>query len=103
LTVPIDALTRYSISDGENGPPWGPEKAMLVDGVTINDGGDCPAGLCAAPICVNSNITGTASKAIDAIWLVAIMLNQPASRGGGADVSMFSYKKNLRAEFLFLR
>ena len=61
------------MSEGENGPPWGPEKAMLVDGVTINDGGDCPAGLCAAPICVKSSSAGMASRAIEAIWPVAII------------------------------
>ena len=38
--MPIGALMRYSICDGENGPPCGPEKAMLLDGVTINDGND---------------------------------------------------------------
>ena len=47
--VPVEALTRYSMSEGEKGPPWDPENAMLVEGATINDGGDCPAGLCAAP------------------------------------------------------
>jgi hypothetical protein len=63
--VPVDALTRYSISDGENGPPGGPEKAMLVDGVTINVGGDGPAG-CAAAICADNSIAGRPSKAIEA-------------------------------------
>jgi hypothetical protein len=65
--VPVDALTRYSTSDGENGPPCGPEKAMLVDGVTINDSGDCPVGLCAAPICVNDSSAGKARNAIETI------------------------------------
>ena len=69
--VPIEALTRYSISEGEKGPPWGPENVMLVEGVTINEGGDCPAGLCAAPICGNSSVAGIASNAIEAIWPVA--------------------------------
>ena len=69
--MPVDALTRYSISDGENGPPGGPEKAMLVDGVTVNDGGDCPAGLCAAPI---DSIADVTNKVIERIRLVAIML-----------------------------
>ena len=45
--MPVDALTRYSVKEGENGPPWGPKKAMLVDGDTINDGADCPGGLSA--------------------------------------------------------
>src|SRR5262249_26443821 len=47
-----DPRAGYSKSDGENGPPGGPEKAMLVDGVTINIGGDCPLGFCAAAISV---------------------------------------------------
>jgi hypothetical protein len=46
---------------------------MLVDGVTINVGGDCPAGLCAALVCVNNKIAGMASKAIEAIWPLAII------------------------------
>jgi hypothetical protein len=66
--APVEALTRYSISEGEKGPPWGPENAMLVEGVTINDGGDCPAG---APICVNKSVAGMASNAIEAIWPLA--------------------------------
>jgi hypothetical protein len=66
LTVPVDALTRYSISDGENGPPGGPEKAALVDGLTINDGADCPAGFWAALICADNTIAGIPSKAIEA-------------------------------------
>ena len=40
---------------------------MLDDGVTIKDGGACPAGLCAAPICVNHSRAGMASRAIEAI------------------------------------
>jgi hypothetical protein len=65
--VPVDALTRYSLTAGENGPPGGPEKAMLADGVTIKDGGVCPAGLCAAPICIIPSTAGMASRAIEAI------------------------------------
>jgi hypothetical protein len=76
--VPVDALIRHSITDGANGPPGGPEKAMLVDGVTINDGGDCPAGLCAALVSINNKIAGMASKAIEAICPVAIMLGTNA-------------------------
>jgi hypothetical protein len=64
--VPVDALTRYSISDGENGPPGDPEKAMLVDGVTINVGEDCPVGFCAAVIPADNSITGMHSKTIEA-------------------------------------
>jgi hypothetical protein len=58
---------------------------MLVDGVTINDGKDCPAGLCATPICVNKRIADMAIKALEAIRPVAIMGNRLASWGGGAD------------------
>jgi len=36
-------------------------------GVTIKDGGDWPAGLCAAPICVNISIADVASKLIETI------------------------------------
>jgi hypothetical protein len=68
--VPVDALTRYSVKEGENGPPWGPKKAMLVDGVTINEGEDCPVG-CAALVCANNKMV---SKAVDAIWPVAIIV-----------------------------
>jgi hypothetical protein len=47
---------------------------MLVDGVTISDGADCPAGLCCAAVtCVNNKIAGT-SKVIEAIWPVAVMV-----------------------------
>jgi hypothetical protein len=47
---------------------------MLVDGVTINDGGDCPAGLCAALFGVDNKIAGMVSKAIEALAPVAIMV-----------------------------
>ena len=59
----------------KNGPPGGPAKAMLVDGVTINDGGDCSASLCAPPTCVNTSVADTASKTIEAIWPVALIAN----------------------------
>jgi hypothetical protein len=72
--VPVDALTRYSVDEGENGPPWGPKKAMLVDGVTINDGGDSAAGRCAALVCVNISIADVASKPIEAIRPMAILV-----------------------------
>jgi hypothetical protein len=78
--VPIEALTRYSVKEGENGPPWGPKKAMLVDGVTINEGEDCPVGLCAALVCANNKIAGMVSKAIDAIWPGAIIVGPDALR-----------------------
>jgi hypothetical protein len=73
--VPLDALTRYSMSDGENGPPGGPETAMLVAGVTINVGGDCPVGLCAAAISIDKSITDMHSKTIDANWRVPTTAN----------------------------
>src|SRR5262245_60988097 len=38
LTVPVEALTRYSMNGGENGPLCDPEKAMLLEGVTIKGG-----------------------------------------------------------------
>ena len=71
--MPADALTRYSMSDGEKGPPCAPENAMLDDAVTINDGGDCPVGLCAALICVNNSSAGMA-KAIEAICPGALIV-----------------------------
>ena len=40
---------------------------MLLAGVTIKDGGDWPARVCAAPICVNISIADVASKAIETI------------------------------------
>jgi hypothetical protein len=48
---------------------------MLVDGVAISDGADCPGGLCCAAVtCVNNKIAGMASKVIEAIWPVAVMV-----------------------------
>jgi hypothetical protein len=76
--VPVDALTRYSVKEGENGPPWGPKKAMLLDGVTINEGEDCAVGLSAALVCANNKIAGMLSKAIDAIWPIAIIVGPDA-------------------------
>jgi hypothetical protein len=49
---------------------------MLVDGVTINDGKDSLAGVCATPICINKRISDMAIKAVEAIRPVAIMFNQ---------------------------
>ena len=51
---------------------------MLVDGVTINEGEDCLVGLCAALVCANNKIAGMVSKAIDAIWPVAIIVGPDA-------------------------
>ena len=51
---------------------------MLVDGVTINEGEDCPVGLCATLVCANNKIAGMVSKAIDAIWPVAIIVGPDA-------------------------
>jgi hypothetical protein len=68
-TLPLEALTRYSTDRGENGPPWGPEEAMLVEGVTINDG---VAGLCAVPICVSNSVTVMASVVVGTICRVTL-------------------------------
>jgi hypothetical protein len=51
---------------------------MLVDGVTINEGEDCPVGLCAALVCANNKIAGMVSKAVDALWPVAIIVGPDA-------------------------
>ena len=48
---------------------------MLVDGVTINLGGDCPLGFCAAAISVDNSITGMHSKTIGANRRVAMTAN----------------------------
>jgi hypothetical protein len=68
-TLPLEALRRYSTDRGENGPPGGPEKAMLVEGVTTNDGG---AGLCARPIFVSNIVTVMASVVVETICLVTL-------------------------------
>jgi len=47
---------------------------MLVDGVTINVGGGCPVGFCAAAISVD-NSTGMHSKTIEASRRVAMTAN----------------------------
>src|SRR5690348_5353345 len=41
LIVPEEARTRNLNSDGEKGPPWGPEPEIPLDGSTINE---APAG-----------------------------------------------------------
>jgi hypothetical protein len=68
-TLPLEALRRYSTDCGENGPPWGPEKAMLIEGVTTNDGGP---GLCARPIFVSNSVTVMASVVVETICLVTL-------------------------------
>jgi hypothetical protein len=73
--VPVDALIRYSMSDGEKGPPCGPENAMLADGVTVKDGGDCSADLCAAPSCVNNSVDAMVISTIDANWPEVLIVN----------------------------
>jgi hypothetical protein len=78
LTVPVEALTRYSTDCGENGPPWGPEKAMLVEGVTTNDGGP---GLCARPIFVSNSVTVMASVVVETICLVTLNICSPQRHG----------------------
>jgi hypothetical protein len=43
--MPVVELTRNSKRASENGPPRGPEQAMLLVGVTIKDGRSSPPGL----------------------------------------------------------
>jgi hypothetical protein len=71
LTIPVEALTRYSIREGEKGPPWGPENVMLVEDVTINDGRDWPVGVWASPTCADNSVAAIASNTDEAIWLLA--------------------------------
>ena len=52
---------------------------MLVDGVTINVGGDCPVGVCAA-ISVDNSIAGMHNKTIEASRRLAMTANM----NGGA-------------------
>src|SRR5205807_2079261 len=66
----VEAIA-LSTCDSEKGPPWVPEKVMLVENVTIRDG---PADLCAAPICVDNSVTGMQRNAIKAIRLVSTVL-----------------------------
>ena len=80
--MPVVELTRNSKRSGENGPPRGPEKAMLLAGVTIKDGGDWPARVCAAPICVNISIADVASKAIETIRPMDMAGPDAFARGG---------------------
>jgi hypothetical protein len=68
-TLPLEALRRYSTDRGENGPPWGPENAMLAEDVTTNDGGP---GLCARPIFVSNSVTVMASVVVETICFVTL-------------------------------
>ena len=45
--VPLEALTRYSKEEDENGPPSGPEAMMPEAGVITNEGGGDPAEISA--------------------------------------------------------
>jgi hypothetical protein len=54
------------------GPPRGPEKFMLLEGVTINDGRDSRAGFSSALAGVNSSIADMPRKVTEAP--VAIMV-----------------------------
>jgi hypothetical protein len=81
-TLPLEALTRYSTDRGENGPPWGPEKAMLVEGVTTNDGG---GGLCARPIVVSNSVTVMASVVVEIICLVTLNICSSSNAIGYED------------------
>jgi len=55
---------------------------MLLAGVTIKDGGDWPARVCAAPICVNISIADVASKAIETIRPMNMAGADAFARGG---------------------
>ena len=48
---------------------------MLVDGVTINVGGDCPVGFCSAAISVDNSIAGMHSKTMEATRRVVMTAN----------------------------
>ena len=65
--MPTDAVIRYSICDGENGPPCGPENATLLDGVTINDGSECSASFWATLACNRASSDPTGMKD----WIVS--------------------------------
>ena len=54
--MPVDALTRYWKEDGENGPPSGPETAIPVRGVTINEGRGWLTGFVMAATGVSNSI-----------------------------------------------
>ena len=51
---------------------------MLVDGVTINVGGDGPVGSCEAAISVDNSITGMHSKTIEASRRLVMKANMDA-------------------------
>src|SRR6516162_507972 len=53
--------------DGENGPPCGPENAMVLVGLTINDGSDCSASFGATPACNRAKSDPTGMKD----WMVS--------------------------------
>lgn len=59
---PDRCTIRYSICDGENGPPRSPENSMLLDGVTINDGSDCSASFGAMPARNTASLEPTGMK-----------------------------------------
>jgi hypothetical protein len=67
LTDPVDALMRYSMRDGENGPPGGPETRTLADGLTISAGDCCSAEVCADETSVKNSIADIASKVIEVL------------------------------------
>ena len=48
---------------------------MLVDGVTIRVGGDCPVGFCSAAISVDNSVAGMHSKTIEATRRVVMTAN----------------------------
>jgi hypothetical protein len=70
--MPVVELTRNSKRAGENGPPRGPEKVMLLAGVTINDGGDSLPGFSSAPAGVNSSIANMPRKVNEARMAIIV-------------------------------
>jgi hypothetical protein len=56
LTEPLDALTRYEKSAGENGPPAGPATLIPLEGETISDGSDVePCAVAVEMLAANIN------------------------------------------------
>jgi hypothetical protein len=76
--MPVVELTRNSKREGENGPPGGPEKAMLLAGVTSKDGCDSLAGFSSAPAGVNSSVANMPRKVNEA--RMAIIVHSGAER-----------------------
>jgi hypothetical protein len=71
--VPLVALTEYWKDEGENGPPGGPETAMLVSGVTTNAGAGGRADFWAEATDVTSKVCVAASIKVRRISRMAVM------------------------------